>query len=117
MGFTSFNPSYDTDGAFVLRCQCRRRLRQSDARHLTAALSEKRHLCVNTKQALEEDSPMKKQISIALAAIMLIAGASIASATEMSRKVAPPAKHSTQSQQTMKGQQHAAVRAPWHNAD
>ena len=64
---------------------------------------------------------MKKQISIALAAGLLIVGASVASATEMSRPLSskPSSKQgSTYSQQqNMKAQQHAAVRAPWHNAD
>ena len=72
---------------------------------------------------------MKKQISIALGAGLLVAGASIASATEMkqsfSKVLSSPNRGFTYSQQhniyaghsNSKGQQHAAVRAPWHNVE
>ena len=71
---------------------------------------------------------MKKRLSIALAAGLLVAGASVASATEMKQsfgKVPSPNRGFTYSQQhniyaghnNSKGQQHAAVRAPWHNVE
>ena len=72
---------------------------------------------------------MKKRISIALAAGLLVAGASIASATEMkqsfSKVPSSPNQGFSYSQQhniyaghsNSKGQQHAAVRAPWHNVE
>jgi hypothetical protein len=70
---------------------------------------------------------MHKQISIALAAGLLMAGVSIASATEMQRPFSArtPTQHNIYaghnnagSNNVAKGQQHAALgRAPWHNAD
>ena len=75
------------------------------------------------------DIVMKKRIAIALAAGLLMAGASVASATEMKQsfsKVLPsPNRGFTYSQQhniyaghnNSKGQQHAALRAPWHNVE
>ena len=98
-------------------------MRRSDARHLTAAFrrnaTESRAL---TARKPNEEIPNEKQISIALAAGLLIVGASVASATEMSRPLSskPSSKaqdYTYSQQQNMKAQQHAAVRAPWHNAD
>jgi hypothetical protein len=75
------------------------------------------------------DIVMKKRIAIALAAGLLMAGASVASATEMKQsfsKVLPsPNRGFTYSQQhniyaghnNSKGQQHAALRAPWQNVE
>jgi hypothetical protein len=72
---------------------------------------------------------MKKQISIAWAAGLLMAGVSVASAIEMQQsfphEVVPSARQAlTYSQQynnyahkNGKGQQHTALRASWHNVD
>jgi hypothetical protein len=109
----------------------RSEMRQAAARHLTAGLSETpvRAWALSTRKQKTGDIVMKKRISIALAAGLLMAGASVASATEMKQsfsKVLPsPNRGFTYSQQhniyaghnNSKGQQHAAVRAPWHNVE
>jgi hypothetical protein len=92
------------------RAFSRSEMRQAAARHLTAGLSETPVRAWALKQKTL-DIVMKKRISIALAAGLLMAGASVASATEMKQsfsKVLPSPN---------RGQQHAAVRAPWHNVE
>jgi hypothetical protein len=99
-------------------------MRQPAARHLIRGLEEMPE--ADAFYFSKGEFVMKKQISIALAAGLLMAGASVASATEMPRKT-PSAKQGfmySQQQHNIyvghknsKGQQHAAVRKPWHNAE
>jgi hypothetical protein len=111
------------------RAFLRSEMRQAAARHLTTGLSE---TPVRAWALSTGDIVMKKRIAIALAAGLLMAGVSVASATEMQQSVG--AKMSPQhnvyaghknagsnnvtSNNVTKGHQHAALgRAPRHNVD
>lgn len=83
-------------------------------------------LGVEREEAKTGDTVMKKRISLALVVGLLVAGASVASATEIKQsfsKVLPsPNRGLTYSQQHNiyaghHNSKHAAVRAPWHNVE